>query len=975
MMAAAIARSVHVRFKTILLCNLEHAARASSLLPYDPPVDIQDASSVATHALMTVDAIRASVHADTTYFVHVPEKQTHGTPMWMRKSAKGAASTKLFDMRLLARTRTNTVIKELMRKVPASAVITHQSARSADDIIASIARSGDTLRDKLVLWTGERGFQLISDRVSAFSAMENKVLTPQKLKEESFLKLDPKSVFTYLCLMSVWQEPSDEWVRAVAEKHPMLSTVWCTLADVDKGAQDKIEFLKFSRSIIMDSVAQYWSVNGTFLVDLNSARPWSGLASSAAHSRPTSSSEPVVQTTLDAEDAVPSDLPAPQKTPSSESYSASKKSIRLALELSEDDEEILDDIEESEDDGPKDDAGFKHFRNHKMTTVLSEEDASQLEQDLSRCSIAFMFPVEVCPSDFDHRLAGIGVCGNHTTSAYFLPLELSGSDDVFLSDSNLAERIGTLKRILAIPTLKKVLCDSKRAMMNLDRYKLALQDFDDLMVKSYVLHCGQKFSHTFSGLMEHYFDASAQESLLLEKEVVGSGRKKKSLLDSSLVSETGEFAMQRCVFVKELWQKIDAAFAQEASSKLATMYTNLELPLVEVLRSMERIGVLIDQDMLLSLRDQYSKKIEGIQSDIAEACGGEAINLNSPKQVAEMLDKLELFDGTGKMCTDAEALEGMAKRTGHPFPSKLLEFRAASKILGTYVEGLLHRIHPQTGRIHTTFQNALTTTGRLSSVDPNVQNIPVRTPEGREIRRCFLAPDGCKLVSFDYSQVELRILAHISQDAVLQDAYASGKDVHSITASQVFKVPLEQVSKEERRKAKAINFGIVYGMTAHGLSAQLGVTFEEAEQYIEQYKSTYPGINGYMQRSRDFCRKNGYVETLFGRRCHIPDIFEKRKRHMYEFALRAAINSPIQGTSADITKFAMLEIYRRFQKEKVQSRMILQIHDELMFEVPDAEMDKVKPIITQIMEGVGEPIGFSVPLTVGFSSSQRWEEK
>jgi DNA polymerase-1 len=538
----------------------------------------------------------------------------------------------------------------------------------------------------------------------------------------------------------------------------------------------------------------------------------------------------------------------------------------------------------------------------------------------------------------------------------------------FFTPEAFQQRHNVLLSLLMSSRTKKVVHDAKRVMRQFQGSKLSLANFDDIMVQSYVLNCGLH-PHDLDALLEVHFPTA---NFLTLKSVTGSGKKKLALCDPRIVSEAAVFASSRVIAIKTIWNKLSKQLTSVASTQLLQLYETIERPLVSVLRGMEHHGVLISREDLEVLQRRYAEAIVKKAHEVQESCGAFDINIQSPSQIQRKLRELGLLDES-VTSTDAKVLEQLG--THHPFPRKLLEYRALVKIQGTYVEGLLPHINPSTGRIHTTFQNALTNTGRLSSVHPNLQNIPVRTEEGREIRRCFMAPERWKLLSCDYSQVELRILAHISQDKVLQDAFRNNKDVHSITASQVFKVPESSVTKDLRRKAKAINFGIVYGMTEVGLSAQLDVSREEAAQYIRDYKNTYPGITEYMTQMQSHCSQHGYVSTMLGRRCHIPAIHDKRNRGMYNFALRAAINSPIQGTSADITKLAMLEVDRMFRSKQVRSRMILQIHDELMFECPDEEVDAVWPIIRQCMEGVGDRLQFSVPLTVGQSVSQRWEDK
>jgi len=367
-------------------------------------------------------------------------------------------------------------------------------------------------------------------------------------------------------------------------------------------------------------------------------------------------------------------------------------------------------------------------------------------------------------------------------------------------------------------------------------------------------------------------------------------------------------------------------------------------------------------------------EIDEVQTEDAE------FNINSNRQLGQTIfEKLGLgakYKKKGKAgdyVLNAEVLEKLSSE-GHNIAKYILEYRALTKLYSTYIHGLIQHINPYTKRIHTTFQNALTVTGRLSSTSPNIQNIPARTKEGKQIRRCFIAPsEDYIIMKVDYSQVELRILAHIANINQLKDAFRNDKDVHSITASQVFKIPVEQIDKATRNKAKAINFGIIYGMSEFGLAKRIGVTTEEAKTFIEKYFQQYPGIKQYMTRTIEFCRKHGYVNTLYHRRCWIPGINEET-RTKTSFAERTSINTPIQGTSADITKIAMNSLHKAFLEKGLKTRMIIQVHDEIVFEVPKDEVEIVQPLIKELMEGAcfKNDTKFSVPLTVEATIDNKW---
>jgi DNA polymerase-1 len=355
---------------------------------------------------------------------------------------------------------------------------------------------------------------------------------------------------------------------------------------------------------------------------------------------------------------------------------------------------------------------------------------------------------------------------------------------------------------------------------------------------------------------------------------------------------------------------------------------------------------------------------------------GMEFNLGSPKQLGEILfDKLQLGGGkktkTGAYSTDAAILEQLALT--HDLPRRVLDWRQLSKLKSTYTDALVEQIDPQTGRVHTCYSLAATSTGRLSSTEPNLQNIPIRTEEGRKIRKAFVAEPGHVLLSADYSQIELRLAAHVAEIEALKEAFVKGQDIHALTASEVFQVPMEQLDRETRRRAKAINFGIIYGISSFGLAAQLGIPQAEAAQYIKAYFARFPGIRDYMDRTKELCRAQGYVETLFGRKCFIPGIRDGNAARR-QGAERQAINAPLQGTAADIVKRAMVRLPKRLKDADLKARMLLQVHDELLFEVPEDETERTAVVVKEVMEAACDPrCVLSVPLVVETGAATNWD--
>jgi DNA polymerase-1 len=401
------------------------------------------------------------------------------------------------------------------------------------------------------------------------------------------------------------------------------------------------------------------------------------------------------------------------------------------------------------------------------------------------------------------------------------------------------------------------------------------------------------------------------------------------------------------------------------------LFHRVELPLIEVLATMEMNGVRLDLPLLAVMSSEFEKQMEKIAEEIF-ALAGESFNINSPQQLGKILfERLKLPGGkrtkTG-YSTDVEVLNELAR--DFPIPAKVLEYRSLSKLKSTYVDALPELVNPATGRVHTSFNQTVTATGRLSSSDPNLQNIPIRSPEGRRIREAFIPGEGSFILSADYSQVELRILAHLSQDSFLLETFQNDRDIHAATAAEIFHVSPALVTPEMRRLAKVINFGIIYGMSAFGLSKELGIQPSVAQAYIANYFQKYHGVRDYIDRSLEVAREKGYVTTLMNRRRYLPDI-RSSNRSIRQFAERIAINAPIQGTAADLIKVAMINIHRRLLGEKRQTKLIIQIHDELVFEVPEEELPAVQKLVKEEMEGVMELL---IPLKVEVGVGKNWAE-
>ena len=502
-----------------------------------------------------------------------------------------------------------------------------------------------------------------------------------------------------------------------------------------------------------------------------------------------------------------------------------------------------------------------------------------------------------------------------------------------------------------------------------DRHVLANHGIDvagvvhDTLLQSYVLESHQR--HDMDSLAMRHLGAKT----ILYEEVAGKGASMIPFDQVSVETATGYSAEDADVTFQlhgALWPRI------EGDAKLKYVYAEIEIPVSGVLLEMERHGVLIDASLLATQGGELGAKMMQLEAK-AHELAGQPFNLGSPKQLGEILfGKLQLpvvkKTPSGAPSTDEEVLEKLA--LDHPLPKALLEHRGLSKLKSTYTDKLPRMVNPATGRVHTNYAQAVAVTGRLSSTDPNLQNIPVRTAEGRRIREAFIAPPGSKIVSADYSQIELRIMAHLSEDKSLIEAFAAGEDIHRHTASEVFGVPLDDVNAEQRRYAKVINFGLIYGMSAFGLAGNLGIERAAAQSYMDKYFQRYPGVAAYMERTRLEAKTNGYVETVFGRRLWLPDIGSANQARR-QGAERQAINAPMQGTAADLIKLAMIAVHEWLHRENLATKLVMQVHDELVLEVPEGELAAVKPAVEKLMTGVAT---LAVPLVVEAGVGGNWEK-
>ncbi|WP_262692245.1 DNA polymerase I [Kordiimonas aestuarii] len=530
--------------------------------------------------------------------------------------------------------------------------------------------------------------------------------------------------------------------------------------------------------------------------------------------------------------------------------------------------------------------------------------------------------------------------------------------------------IKALKPMLEDPSVLKVGQNLKYDMSILAREGILISPLDDTMLMSYALDAG-KHGHGMDELSSLHLDITP----IPFKEVAGTG-KNQITFDQVPLDKATDYAAEDADITGRLWRILKPRLAQE---KVTTVYETLERPLVPVLSAMEREGIKVDVSVLKKLSNEFGAGIERLDKEIQEMAG-RPFNVNSPKQLGEILfDEQRLPGGkkskkTGAWQTNVDVLEKLAAE-GHDIPQKVMEYRQFSKLKSTYTDALVHQVNSRTGRVHTSFHLASTTTGRLSSNDPNLQNIPIRTEEGRKIRQAFVADEGNILIAADYSQIELRLLAHIADIGTLKQAFADGTDIHAMTASEVFGVPIEGMDPMVRRQAKAINFGIIYGISAFGLARQLGISRGDAQGYIDAYFERFPGIRKYMDTTVEFAKEHGYVSTLFGRKCHITALTDKNPMRR-GFGERAAINAPIQGSAADIIRRAMIQMPDALEQAGLTDvRMLLQVHDELVFEAPEGLAEKAIPVIRKTMEHAALPaLEISVPLDVDCGTGKNWQE-
>jgi DNA polymerase-1 len=599
---------------------------------------------------------------------------------------------------------------------------------------------------------------------------------------------------------------------------------------------------------------------------------------------------------------------------------------------------------------------------HHYETILTDTDLQRWIEKIKKKG-TFAFDTETTSLDYmNARLVGVSFAVEAGHAAY-VPF---GHDypeaPTQLSESQV---LTALQPLLEDSHLKKIGQHMKYDMNVLRQYDIELQGLMfDTMLESYILNSAAS-RHDLESLALKYL---GRNTIAFET-VAGKGAKQKTFNEVTL-EPAAEYAAEDADITLQLHQNLWPQIQEQAS--LQTVFETIELPLVQVLSHMETTGVLIDTERLRTQSQELSNQLDTLQHEIFSIAGTE-FNISSPKQLQEILfDKLQLpctqKTPTGQPSTAESVLEELAH--DYPMPRLILDYRSVSKLKSTYTDALPQQINARTGRVHTSYNQAVTATGRLSSTHPNLQNIPVRTAEGRRIRQAFIAAPGHQLISSDYSQIELRIMAHLSDDPALLKAFANGDDIHRATAAEVLGVPMSEVTDDQRRSAKAINFGLIYGMSAFGLARQIGCDRTTAQAYMDTYFHRYPGVKQYMETTRQKAHHQGYVETIFGRRLYLPEI-NTRNMMRQRAAERAAINAPLQGSAADIIKLAMIKLFNELEKNHPRAKLIMQVHDELVCEVPNEEVASVTATIQDVMTHV---VTLKVPMSVAIGAGLNWDE-
>ena len=793
----------------------------------------------------------------------------------------------------------------------------------ADDVIGTLVRDAVALGVQTIVSTGDKDIaQLVGPNVKLVNTMSNEVLDEAGVQQKFGVRAD--QIVDYLTLIG----DSVDNIPGVDKVGPKTAVKWLQ----QYGSLDEI-------------VAHAADFTGAVGENLRKALPWL----------------PMARKLLSIKCDVPLPLTFEQLAPSPENV---PELLRLYERL--DFKSSLRELQErsgeaSVDSAPAEATPPAPRPAREYEAVLSEGQLSAWLDTISKASLVSVDTETTSLDPLTAQLVGISLSVQPHRGAY-IPLGHTYAGAPVQLSRELV--LGRLKPWLENPAGRKVgqnLKYDKHVFANADVRLDGVQE--DTLLQSYVLESHRQ--HDMDDLAARHLGVTT----ITYDDVTGKGANRISF-EQVEVARATEYAAEDADVTLQLHQALYPQIEQDA--KLLRVYRDIEMPVMDVLFTMERNGVLLDVALLENQSRELGAKMMALEQAVHQQAG-QPFNLNSPKQLQEILfekHKLPVKKKTpsGLPSTDEDVLQELA--LDHPLPKLILEYRGLTKLKSTYTDKLPRMVNATTGRVHTNYAQAVAVTGRLSSNDPNLQNIPVRTAEGRRIREAFIAPPGSAIVSADYSQIELRIMAHLSQDAGLLNAFATGQDVHRHTAAEVFGAEAAAVTSEQRRYAKVINFGLIYGMSAFGLAGQLGIERSAAQQYMERYFLRYPGVKDYMERTRESARNLGYVETVFGRRLYLNDIKAANPARR-QGAERAAINAPMQGTAADLIKLAMIAVQKWISSARMASRLIMQVHDELVLEVPDAEIEAVRAKLPELMNSV---VKLDVPLEIQVGVGPNWEK-
>ncbi|UCH49408.1 MAG: DNA polymerase I [Betaproteobacteria bacterium] len=797
----------------------------------------------------------------------------------------------------------------------------NQSGVEADDVIATLTTQAGERGIETIISTGDKDIaQLVQPGVSLVNTMSNETLDEEGVKNKFGVR--PDQMVDYQTLVG----DSVDNVPGVEKVGPKTAVKWLT----QYGSLDEI-------------IAHADEIGGKVGENLRTALDWLPTAR--------------ILVTLKRDLKLPfklEDLAPSEEDLSRLSELFSKLSFKTWLT------EVKSRAAASGESQPDTEAATETARrNYEL--VLDEKALDAWLERLNKADLVSIDTETTGLEPMEARLVGISLSTEPGTAAYIPVAHDYAGAPVQLTLQTVLEKL----RAWLEHSDKKKLGQN----MKYDMHIFANHGVDvagvahDTLLQSYVLE-----SHR-----THDMDSLAVRHLGIKTisydEITGKGASRIPFNQVDL-ERASEYAAEDADITLQLHREMFPAV--ERDEKLMSVYSAIEMPVMQILFAMERHGVLLDCDALEKQTHELTERLADLEKE-AHDQAGQPFNLGSPKQLQEILfvkKGLPVVKKTpgGQPSTNEDVLQQLA--LDHPLPKLILEHRALSKLKSTYTDKLPKMVNPKTGRVHTNYAQAVANTGRLASNDPNLQNIPVRTPEGRRVREAFIAPDGCSIVSTDYSQIELRIMAHLSQDENLLSAFREGADVHRHTASEIFGTEQKDVTSEQRRYAKVINFGLIYGMSAFGLASQLGIERAAAQQYIDRYFARYPGVADYMQRTRETARELGYVETVFGRRLYLAEIRASNHQRR-QAAERAAINAPMQGTAADLIKLSMIAVHNWIATQKLGSRMIMQVHDELVLEVPAAELDMMKKKVPELMSGVAK---LDVPLVADVGAGPNWEQ-